>query len=194
MREAYILWGLLVLLILGSAYAGYERNPRDRRVFIPDTMSMFSLTSTAFPNNGSMPPAYTCDGANIIPPLVITDAPEGTLSYTLIMDDPDIPEAAKALVGSDTATHWLMFNIPPKTQVIEEGTEPAGTAGRSTLGKLFYAGPCPPDREHRYFFTLYALDTLLDLPEGATKAEVLAAQEGHVRMQAVLVGRYDRKR
>ncbi len=194
MREAYILWGLLVLLILGSAYAGFEKNSRDRRAGTPDTMSTFALTSAAFPNNGSMPPAYTCDGPNISPPLAITDPPEGTASFTLIVDDPDIPEAAKSLVGSDTVTHWLVFNIPQTTQVIEEGAGRVGTAGRTTLGKRFYAGPCPPDREHRYVFTLYALDTLLDLPEGATKSEVLAAQEGHVRMQTVLVGRYDRKR
>jgi len=156
-----------------------------------------SLTSSAFENNGSIPSQFTCDAENVSPPLSILGVPEGTKSLALIMDDPDVP---KQLRPDGVFDHWTLFNISPPpaggTTEIMQG-ESAGTAGANGAGKNEYAGPCPPREyepsEHRYFFRLYALDTGLDLPEGASKAEILKAMEGHVIAQAELMGKYKRQ-
>ena len=103
------------------------------------------------------------------------------------MDDPDVP----AFVRKDQMwDHWVIFNIPPETKHLTEGKTPPGIQGNNTSGNAEYEGPCPPDREHRYFFRLYALDTTLDLPTGATKQEVLGEMEGHILAQAELIGLY----
>ncbi len=147
-------------------------------------MSELVLSSSAFSQGGSIPPRYTCDGEDVSPPLSIAGVPEGTRSLVLIMDDPDAPMG--------TWDHWVVFNIPPTVREIPEGTEPEGTPGRNSWGRTGYGGPCPPDREHRYFFRLYALDTTLNLPEEASKEEVLQAMEGHILAQTELMGRYNR--
>ncbi len=151
-------------------------------------MHMLQLRSSAFTHGGAIPGTYTCDGENISPPLSIADVPPGAKSLALIMDDPDVPPSAPVSVWD----HWVVFNIPPTTAEVGEGKSPEGTAGKNTRGNLGYGGPCPPDREHRYFFTLYALDTTLDLAEGATKREVEDAMQGHVLARAELMGRYNR--
>jgi len=104
------------------------------------------------------------------------------------MDDPDAIKPAGKVWD-----HWVIFNMPPDTTEILEGTEPQGIHGIGTSGNLKYHGPCPPDGEHRYFFKLYALDMMLDLAEGVTKSEVENATQGHVIEQTELVGRYNRK-
>ena len=147
------------------------------------------LRSTAFSDNQNMPPQYTCDGADISPPLTISDVPEEAQSLVLIMDDPDVP----AISGVAVWDHWIVFNIPPTTTEIPEGTEPPGVHGIGTSKNLNYHGPCPPDREHRYILTLSALDTQLALPEGATKQQVQEAMKGHVIEQTQLTGRYNRQ-
>ncbi len=88
----------------------------------------------------------------------------------------------------------LIWNIPPETRVIEEGTPPAGIFGRNTRGTEKYVGPCPPDREHRYFFKLFALDEKLDLPAGGSKPELLSAMHRHIISEAEIIGTYDRTR
>lgn len=150
------------------------------------------LTSPAFSNDGKIPSMYTCDGANRSPPLLISDVPTAAKSLVLIMDDPDIPTFVKERYNIAVWDHLVVFNIPPTVKDIPEGKNPVGTLGKNTGGKNAYAGPCPPDREHRYFFKLYALDTMLDLPEGATKADVEKAMPGHIVAKAELVGRYER--
>jgi len=147
------------------------------------------LTSSAFDHEGSIPSKYTCDGENISPPLKIEDVPAETKSLVLIMKDPDVP---KNLREDGTWIHWVVFNIPTDVTEIPEGSEPKGTQGNTTYDKPGYGGPCPPDREHRYFTKIFALDTMLDLPEGSTASEVLKAIEGHVIKEAVLMGRYNR--
>ncbi|GIW69038.1 MAG: hypothetical protein KatS3mg100_532 [Candidatus Parcubacteria bacterium] len=147
-------------------------------------MSELSLTSPTFSNGGVIPKTYTCDGEDICPPLRISGVPENAKALALIMDDPDAP------VG--VWDHWVVFNIPPDVEEIPEGTEPSGVSGRNSWGREGYDGPCPPDREHRYFFRLYALDEPLALSSGSTKEEVLRAMEGHILAQAELMGRYDR--
>ncbi|MEK6901145.1 MAG: YbhB/YbcL family Raf kinase inhibitor-like protein [Nanoarchaeota archaeon] len=150
------------------------------------------LTSPAFEPNGKIPSRYTCDGENINPPLTITDVPVATKSLVLIMDDPDIPEIAKKNFNVDVWDHWVVFNIPPMIKEITERNNPPGILGKNTRGNNAYGGPCPPDREHRYFFKLYALNTMLNLKEGATKKEVEKAMEGHIIAQIELIGQYER--
>jgi hypothetical protein len=147
------------------------------------------LTSNAFEDGGKIPARYTCDGENVNPPLTVTDVPEAAKALVLIMDDPDVPVNVREDGMWD---HWVVFNIPTTIRQIAEGKEPEGTPGKGTGGNTSYFGPCPPDREHRYFFKLYALDCELDLPEGSTKLEVEKAMKGHVLGQAVLMGRYER--
>lgn len=148
------------------------------------------LTSTAFDHEGYIPKKFTCDGAGTSPPLTINDIPSGTVSLALIMDDPDVP---KSIREDGIWIHWVVFNIPATTALIEEGKEPSGTLGKGTSDAIGYEGPCPPDGEHHYFFNIYALDTRLDLKEGATKKEVMDAMKGHILAKAILIGRYKRE-
>lgn len=149
------------------------------------------LTSEAFEHEGRIPSRYTCDGENINPQLSFVDVPEGAASLVLIMDDPDVP---KNLRQDGVWDHWTVYNIPPAVRGVDEGEQPDGEPGVGTAGNLDYYGPCPPDREHRYYFTLYALDRELKLRAPPSKAEVLAAMEGHVIEKAHLMGRYERQR
>ena len=159
------------------------------------------LTSSAFKHRGVIPAKYTCDDKReLSPPLTVSGVPEGTKSLVLIMDDPDIPQVVKEARGIDVFDHWVLYNIPAppaggKKEILE-GTS-IGTAGLNSVGMLGYVGPCPPPqfepREHRYVFTLYALDSLLSLGTGATKKEVLDALASVRIEEAELVGRYSRK-
>src|SRR3989338_1289494 len=151
------------------------------------------LTSPAFENNGLIPSKYTCDSvAPINPPLEISSIPNGTKSFALIVDDPDVP---KAIRPDGVFDHWVIFNISPNTANIPESAL-LGICGNNGTGKTGYVGPCPPTQyepsEHLYFFRVYALDFELPLKEGASKSEVLAAIDGHILDQAELVGRYKR--
>jgi Raf kinase inhibitor-like YbhB/YbcL family protein len=147
------------------------------------------LMSPAFEHEGKIPSKYTCDGENISPPLTVSDVPPATKSLVLIMDDPDVP---KHLRADGMWDHWVVFNIPASMRDIKEGNEPDGIHGIGTGGNMNYFGPCPPDREHRYFFKLYALDTELDLPEKATKQQLEKAMENHIIEKTELMGKYER--
>jgi Raf kinase inhibitor-like YbhB/YbcL family protein len=147
------------------------------------------ITSTAFEEGGKIPSKFTCEGVNTNPELQFSDIPSTTKTLVLILDDPDVPEFVRKEKMYD---HWVVFNIPPSTTKIPENTQPAGTPGKNTGGGLNYQGPCPPDREHRYFFKLYALDTELPLPKGAGKSEVEKAMRGHIIAEAQLMGRYEK--
>lgn len=156
-----------------------------------DGEMIMKITSSAFHDHERIPVRYTCDGGDIIPPLAISDVPKDAKSLALVMDDPDVPPWARADRNWD---HWVVWNIPPGVTAIDEGKAPKGVVGKNSWGRNDYGGPSPPDREHRYFFKLFALDTTLDLPESAGKPELLKAIEGHVVAKTELVGRYDRKR
>ena len=147
------------------------------------------LRSPAFEHEGTIPSKHTCDGENTNPPLELSGVPAGTGSLVLIMDDPDVP---KNLKEDGMWDHWVLFNLSPELREIREGEEPEGTHGQGTGGNTDYYGPCPPDREHRYSFRLYALDGTLDLPEKSAKLDVESAMSGHVIDTAVLMGRYER--
>lgn len=147
------------------------------------------LSSEAFKHNGSIPSKYTCQGLDINPPLEFIDVPPNAKSLALIMDDPDVPERIRK---DRLWVHWVAFNIDPKTRKVEEGAPSLGTLGQNTGGMNRYMGPCPPDKEHRYFIKLYALDTQLNVREGVSKEELLKAMDGHILAQAELMGRYEK--
>ncbi len=154
---------------------------------------IFSLSSPAFEHNGLIPSVYTCDGKNINPDLSIQGVPEGAMSLAHIMDDPDIPDFVKEKYNITEYIHWVVFNIDPSITEILENTEPSGISGQNGVATHGYTGPCPPDRQHRYMFNLYALDIMLELPAGATKVEVLKAMEGHILAHTTLIGLYERQ-
>jgi len=142
-----------------------------------------NITSPAFENNGFVPSKYTCDGADVNPPLKIKDVPKGTESLVLIVDDPDAPMG--------TWDHWIVWNIPP-TVAIDEDSVP-GIEGMNDFNRHSYGGPCPPSGTHRYFFKVYALDISLHLDSNVRKEDVERAMEGHILAEGEMVGRYSRR-
>lgn len=148
------------------------------------------ISSPSFKHHEAIPSAYTCDGANINPALIISEVPSQTKSLVLIMDDPDVPKFVRE---DGLWVHWLVWNINPSTTLIPENTDPIGVVGVNTRGLNTYGGPCPPDKEHRYFFKLYALDVILDLAATADKKQLEQAMQGHIIEQTELIGVYSRK-
>jgi len=148
------------------------------------------LTSSAFKEGAMIPARYTCDGKDISPPLNWSEVPEGTQSFALICDDPDAP------IG--TWVHWVVYNIPDNVTAFPENVPPHKSVmgnilqGMTDFRRIGYGGPCPPRGTHRYYFKIYALDTMLNLPAGATKRELLRAMEGHILVEGQLMGRYGR--
>ncbi len=152
----------------------------------PQTGKM-KITSPAFQEGGMIPQKYTCDGANVNPPLAFDGAPAPAKSLVLIVDDPDAPRG--------TWNHWLVWNIDPQTKEIKENSVPPNAVqGTTDFGGNKYGGPCPPSGTHRYFFRLYALDTTLNLPRSAKRADLDKAMANHVLGQAMLMGKYSRAR
>ncbi len=153
------------------------------------------ITSAAFAAGGWIPAKYTCEGADISPPLAWRNVPEGTRALALIVDDPDAPDpAAPRMIW----THWVVTNIPPQASGLAEGASmramPQGAVeGINGWHRQGYGGPCPPIGAHRYFFKLYALDAPLP-HEPLTKPALLEAMEGHVLAKAELVGIYEKGR
>ncbi|MEW6218440.1 MAG: YbhB/YbcL family Raf kinase inhibitor-like protein [Thermodesulfobacteriota bacterium] len=151
-----------------------------------------SLTTTAFVANGEIPEKHTCDDADQSPALTWAGVPAAAKSLVLVVDDPDAP--------AGTWTHWLLFNLPATEVGLAEGV-PAkkelpnrARQGLNDFRRIGYGGPCPPrGKSHRYFFRLYALDSLLDLAPGATRSEVLSAIKGRILAQAELMGTYQRR-
>lgn len=148
------------------------------------------ISSPVFKHKEQIPSHYTCDGANINPPLVISEVPAPAKSLVLIMDDPDVPTFIRA---DGLWVHWLVWNIDPHTTLIKENSSDFGVVGPNTRNVNAYGGPCPPDREHRYFFKLYALDIILDLANSADKNQLEQAMSGHVIEQSEIIGLYQRK-
>jgi Raf kinase inhibitor-like YbhB/YbcL family protein len=150
------------------------------------------VVSTAFHEGEALPTQYTCDGANISPPLRWGGIPKNSQSLALVCEDPDAP--------SGVFIHWVIFNLPPivsdlpeAVPTTEELVESGAKQGRNDFGNVGYDGPCPPPgKPHRYFFRLYALDTKLRLQAGATKREFERAAEGHILAEGSLMGTYKR--
>jgi Raf kinase inhibitor-like YbhB/YbcL family protein len=153
-----------------------------------------TITSTAFTHEGAIPRTYTCQGNDISPPLAWSGVPGDAKSLVLIVDDPDAPDPAKPL---RVWVHWVLYNLPPDTtglaEAIKEADLPKGTAGGlNDWERTGYGGPCPPIGRHRYFFKLYALDTVLEGLATPTKKQVEAAMQGHVLAEAVVMGTYQK--
>jgi Raf kinase inhibitor-like YbhB/YbcL family protein len=151
------------------------------------------LTSSAFKHGETIPKKYTADGDDVSPPLRWEGSPQGTKSFALICDDPDAPRG--------TWTHWVLYNLPADLGTLEEGvpqqeTQPGGARqGTNSWGKgnIGYRGPAPPPgKPHRYFFKIYALDSVLDQAPGAGKERLEKAMKGHVLAHGELMGTYGR--
>jgi Raf kinase inhibitor-like YbhB/YbcL family protein len=149
-----------------------------------------TLTSSAFTEGAMIPKKYTCDAEDISPDLKWSGLPQGAKSLALICDDPDAPVGAWV--------HWVLFNIPADITTLPAGI-PADAElkngarhGKNDFRKLGYGGPCPPGGTHRYYFKLYALDTVLSLESGSSKAQLVAAMKGHVLAEGQLMGKYKR--
>jgi Raf kinase inhibitor-like YbhB/YbcL family protein len=146
------------------------------------------LTSTDF-EGSQIPAKFTCNGAGVSPQLAWNAPPAGTASFSLIVTDPDAP--------GRTFVHWVLYDMPAGTRLLAEGMANQGQLadgarqGRNDFGNIGYGGPCPPGHStHRYFFTLYALDVKLNLPAGASRAQVESAMKGHILAHGELIGLY----
>lgn len=150
------------------------------------------LKAAAFKPGADIPEKFTCDGSNLSPALSWSAPPDGTQSFTLIMDDPDAP--------GGTWVHWVLYDLPGTERGLPEGVAPEGTLpsgarqGRNSFGKTGYGGPCPPPGPaHRYYIKLYALDTPLHLKAAVTRTHIDRSIDGHVLAVAELMGRYRRQ-
>jgi Raf kinase inhibitor-like YbhB/YbcL family protein len=157
---------------------------------------MLAIRSPAFEHEGSIPKKYTAQGENVSPPLEWADAPAGTMSFVLIVDDPDAPDPRAPQV---TWVHWVLYDIPIGTHSLPEDVAkhgmPAGTrAGINGWKRTAYSGPAPPTGRHRYFHRLYALDVVLPDLEYPAKARLLNAMKGHVLAETHLIGTYQMSR
>ncbi len=156
------------------------------------TSMTIQIKSTAFADGESIPQKYTCDEEDISPPLSWENAPDRTKSFALICDDPDAP--------SGTWVHWVIYDLQPTTTQLPEAV-PANEEvlngakqGRNDFSRIGYGGPCPPKgNAHRYYFKLYALDSVLNLRAGATKGDVENAITGHIVGEGRLMGTYKRR-
>jgi Raf kinase inhibitor-like YbhB/YbcL family protein len=154
------------------------------------------LTSLAFAHLAAIPSKYTCEGADLSPPLAWSGLPAGTKSLALIVDDPDAPDPAAPKM---TYVHWVLYNIPPTATGLAEAIRPAALPAGTREGvndwrRTGYGGPCPPIGRHRYFHKLYALDAALPELGRPTKAQLEKAMTGHILDQAELVGTYQKQR
>jgi Raf kinase inhibitor-like YbhB/YbcL family protein len=148
-------------------------------------MAALKIASPAFQNNGFIPGKYTCDGKDINPPLLIENCPSGTKSLAVICDDPDSMAGIWA--------HWVLWNINSEVKEIKEDTVPQGAIeGMNDFKKRQYGGPCPHAGIHRYFFKVYALDTMLGIGPDSQKADLEKAMKGHILAHGQLVGLYKR--
>ena len=165
------------------------------------------LSSTSFPDVSPIPTKYTCAATEpppggprhistgISPELQWKNVPPGTVSFVLILHDPDahVPKAPTDV------THWVAFDIPASTTMLPEAVAPAaplpggGEQGTNITGKVGYQGPgAGPGNFHHYTFELFALDKKLDLPQGATREQIEEAMKGHVLGNAAYIGLFHR--
>jgi Raf kinase inhibitor-like YbhB/YbcL family protein len=183
-RVVCLLW---IVIAAGSVYSAAESRPKKGNV-----MNSMTVTSPAFSHNQPIPARFTCDGDDISPPLAWKGVPGAAKSLALICDDPDAP------VG--TWVHWVVYNLPPAADSLPEHIAKTDTLssgakqGITDFKRIGYGGPCPPSGTHRYFFKLYALDTMIALPAGRSKKEIERAMQGHILAFGELVGTYSRKR
>jgi Raf kinase inhibitor-like YbhB/YbcL family protein len=164
-------------------------------LYAKEVKQSMKLISPNFKNQEKIPSIYTCDGRDVSPALSWSEAPEGTKSFALIVDDPDAPDPARPKM---VWVHWVLYNIPENINSLPEGVKsdnlPKGTQeGLNDWKRTGYGGPCPPIGTHRYFHKLYALDTVLPNLKKPSKAELEKAMKGHILGKAELIGLYQKK-
>jgi Raf kinase inhibitor-like YbhB/YbcL family protein len=184
-RKALLLIAALVIVCaFQSARMSEAGKARGRKVQI-------KVTSAVFHEGDMIPKRYTCDGANVSPPLAWTGVPQNTKSIAVLCDDPDAPMG--------TWVHWIMFNLPASARDLPEHVptdlvlKSGAKQGAGDSGRIGYDGPCPPGGTHRYYFKVYALDRQLDLEPGVRKGPFAKAIEGHILAQGHLMGKYSRR-
>jgi Raf kinase inhibitor-like YbhB/YbcL family protein len=156
----------------------------------------FSLRSSSFEHQGSIPAKHTCQGDEAAPPLAWSDPPAGTVSFALIVDDPDAPDPRAPKM---TWVHWVVYNLPASARALPEGATaaelpPGAREGINDFRNAGYGGPCPPVGRHRYVHKLYALDVELPDLRQPTKAQLEKAMQGHLLAEAQLVGTYEKRK
>jgi Raf kinase inhibitor-like YbhB/YbcL family protein len=182
-NRLFSVWVIIGFCLLVVAHAsGQTKGGQDMAI---------KVVSASFTEGGIIPKQYTCDGKDVSPSLSWSGVPEDAKSIALICDDPDAP--------GGTWVHWVLFNLPPKTDGLAEGVPSSKTLkngakhGANDFRKFGYGGPCPPSGTHRYYFKVYALDTMLDLDPGITKGDLVEAMKGHILAEGQLMGRYKRQ-
>lgn len=151
---------------------------------------VIKIKSPAFEEGELIPKKYTCDGVNVSPPLQWSSLPADVESIVLICEDPDAP--------SGLWTHWIIFNLPAETKGVSEFImerevlENGAQQGLNDFGTIGYRGPCPPGGSHRYYYRIYALDVLLELPSRINRQDLLEAMNGHIIDQGQIMGIYTR--
>jgi Raf kinase inhibitor-like YbhB/YbcL family protein len=166
-----------------------------RTVLRPEVRVTLLLTSPSFEHGGEIPIQHTCDGADLSPALVWSGVPSGTRSLALIVEDPDAPDPA---APTRLWVHWILYDMPPVDGGLPEGVAPAdlppGTrTGMTDSGSDGWHGPCPPIGRHRYYFHLYAFDTMLGDLRTPTRAKLLNAAGGHLLARVELMGTHQRE-
>lgn len=194
-RTTIFMLAALAAFSLAACKGSKEKEPEARPDVIltegADSMAI-AVTSQAFEDGGMIPKNFTCDGEDISPALHIDGVPGDAKSLALIADDPDAP--------GKTWVHWVLYNLPPNTAELpenmpdDEELKDGSRHGVSDFRQFGYGGPCPPSGTHRYYFKVYALDTMLDLSGRVTKADLVEAMEGHVLAEGQLMGRYARQK
>jgi Raf kinase inhibitor-like YbhB/YbcL family protein len=191
---------LAFLLVVGSVCSG-KTNVNTNHTTDPSTQSsstsvttdvssapLFELRSVAFESETSIPKRFSCKGDDISPPLHWNHAPEGVASYALICEDPDAPRG--------TWVHWVLYNIPADINELAEAQPaipvlPNGSIhGKNSWDNRNYGGPCPPSGTHRYYFRLFALDTLLEEAPRMDAEALRAEMENHILASAELMGKF----
>jgi len=177
MRRIFILFALLFCVLMLFTLVKNKNKVYNIKM---------KIESDAFLNNAPIPAKYTCEGENVNPRIMISGVPADAKSLVLIMDDPDAPRG--------TFLHWILWDIPPEVNDISEASTPAGaTVGENGAGNNSYIGPCPPNGTHRYYFRLFALNKMLELPRSTERTKIEEAMNGHIISEAKLMGTYIKK-
>lgn len=183
MKNKFIIPAVLLFIVFAAAawlVINRPAKPKEEKVEVNNSLT---VTSQAFENGKTIPSKYTCDSENVNPPINIVGVTNNVKSLVLIMEDPDSP--------GKVWNHWLIWNINPASINIPENNVPSGAVqGKNDFGQNKYGGPCPFMGTHRYFFKVYALDTTLNLTEGASRSELDQAISSHIIATGELMGTY----
>lgn len=183
MKKVVFLLLIAILLFTTFIFTKYSLNSEQVQ---QSPQTSFQLLSPVFLEKQFIPEKYSCNGENVNPRLIIQGPPEDTQSFVLIVDDLN--------TRPEKWIHWILFNIPPETQTIEENSFPANSINaKNSWGENKYGGPCPPFGTHNYVFRLYALDTKINLEQTTTREEIEEAMHNHILAETSLTGLYSSK-